>query len=127
MTAPGPPRLCRRLRWLCAVRRDPVKNWPRAALRPLTGQGRTVAPGRVFASRRVDRAAGLGPLGESRRPGSAIRPCCASVGEIPAVQPDGSHPPILYLPEARRHRQGVPGFRGCRFPHLVASESKYIC
>ncbi|WP_448674471.1 BREX-1 system phosphatase PglZ type B [Pseudoxanthomonas mexicana] len=44
----------------------------------------------------------LGPLDESRRTGPAIWLRCAMAGEIPSVPLDGTHPPILYLPEVGR-------------------------
>ncbi|WP_225591895.1 BREX-1 system phosphatase PglZ type B [Stenotrophomonas sp. STM01] len=44
----------------------------------------------------------LGSLDEARRTGPGIWLRCAMAGQVPAIQLDGSHPPILYLPEVGR-------------------------
>lgn len=44
----------------------------------------------------------LGPMDEAHRTGPAIWLRCAMAGQIASVQLDGSHPPILYLPEVGR-------------------------
>jgi hypothetical protein len=44
----------------------------------------------------------LGPLDEPHRAGPAVWLRCAMAGQIPSIKLDGTHPPILYLPEVGR-------------------------
>lgn len=44
----------------------------------------------------------LGPLDEAHRTGPGIWLRCAMAGQVPAIQLDGKHPPILYLPGVGR-------------------------
>lgn len=65
----------------------------------------------------------LGPLDETRRTGPAIWLRCAMAGQIPAVQFDGKHPPILYLPDVGR--QDLRAIEHCPEPLKPLAELQY--
>lgn len=65
----------------------------------------------------------LGPLDVARRTGPAIWLRCAMAGQVPAVQLDGKHPPILYLPEVGR--QDLRAIEHCPEPLKPLAELQY--
>ena len=65
----------------------------------------------------------LGPLDEARRTGPAVWLRCAMAGQVPAVQLDGKHPPILYLPEVGR--QDLRAIENCPEPLKPLAELQY--
>jgi len=65
----------------------------------------------------------LGPLDEAHRTGPGIWLRCAMAGQVPAIQLDGKHPPILYLPGVGR--QDLRAIEHCPEPLRPLAELQY--